>query len=282
MNVSWLIEKHVFEDNVDSLVKEIKNQGMDIKMVSYAPFESSKKYLSLFQKESCIVFYGSLQMASQIKKEATWVPGVYANFSQFECVAYYPVFGDFLLNNNYIMLPYGELIRRKDFLFDVLGNNGSVFVRPNSGLKTFTGKVANSETWEKDVEYFGFYDVTPNTLVVVSEPRNLLAEWRLVIVQNKIVSATQYHNDVGLKVSENVPQEVFNFAENVLSEVQYSPDRAWCMDVCQTKEGTFHVLEVGCFSCAGLYVAPKESIVREISRIALEEWKEYYELSQSS
>jgi hypothetical protein len=59
--------------------------------------------------------------------------------------------------------------------------------------------------------------------------------------------------------------------------IEYNPDRAWTLDICMTEHGNFYVLEVGCFSCAGLYAMNFETVVREISRIALEDWKEIYE-----
>lgn len=276
MKINWLIERESFEDNVESFLAEIQRQGHCIQICNYVPFEGDDQYLKLFAPEECVIFYGSLQMGRQVQRQAKWVPGVYCNLPEFECTNYYPLFGDFLLNSNYVMLPYGDLLRRKDFLLQSLGRDGCVFVRPSNGFKTFTGKVIAHDTWEQDVNYLGFYNSEPNQIVVVAEPRKISAEWRLFIVDQQVVSGSQYRNDVGQKFSDHVPQHVIDYGNHVVEKTRFQPDAAWCLDVCEA-DG-LHVVEVGCFSSAGLYVAPREPIVREVARVAEREWKDIWEV----
>jgi len=54
---------------------------------------------------------------------------------------------------------------------------------------------------------------------------------------------------------------------------KYSPDRAWCVDVCRTRAGNYYLLEIGCFSCAGLYECDLSAVVSEVSRVSLKEWE---------
>ena len=274
MNVKWLIEKETFSENLEPLLEEIKRQGFEYKMTRYVPFEGSEQFLTLFAPEDCVVVYGSLQLARQIQKVAKWVPGVYCNLEKYACTSYYPAFGEDLLNYNYIMLPFGELLRRKEFLFKVLGNSRCLFVRPSSGFKLFTGKVVKYEEWEREIEKFGFYDIEPNQVVVVAEPQNLAEEWRFVVVDGVVVSGSQYHNKYGSKLDSKVPKEALEYAKEAAKK--YSPDRVWTLDICRTSDyGEYFVLEIGCFSSAGLYVCPMEPIVQEVSRIAHEEWLEH-------
>jgi hypothetical protein len=273
MNVNWLLERDTFEENLEPMVEAIKQQGMVCKIHDYVPFEGDEAYLKLFGKEDCVVFYGSLQFADQIRKQTKWIPGLYYTKPRYDCVNYYPALGELLLAQSYIMLPYGCLKRQRDFLFEHVGNNNAVFIRPSSGHKLFTGKVVLKEDYEKDVDFLGFYDVPPETVVVVSEPRNLTNEWRFVIVDGKVVAGSQYKNDVGTKLSEDYPAEAAALAQKAAG--LYNPDRAWVMDICQTKDGEYFVLEIGAFSCAGLYVCNKSAVVRAVSRIALEEWQTY-------
>ncbi len=58
---------------------------------------------------------------------------------------------------------------------------------------------------------------------------------------------------------------------------RYNPDRCWTVDIAKTEYGTYHVLEIGCFSCAGLYGMDLEKVVDKVSEEALKEWKEYYD-----
>lgn len=281
MKVKWLLESDVFEEGLEYLQQAITDQGMEYKICNYVPFQQGGKFLDLFEKTDCVVFYGSLQFASQVQKYAPWIPGVYRTLANYDCTYYYPRLNKHLLNEKYIMLPFGELERRKDFLFSVLSEDNCLFVRPSSGYKTFTGKVVSQETWKRDVELFGFYEVKPEELVVVANPQNLTGEWRLVVVEGKIITASQYRNELshlgGLtKFVGGAPDDILAYAQQVLDETQFAPDPVWCLDMCRTLKGEIKVLEIGCFSCAGLYMCNKEAIVKEIGRIALREWEEYY------
>ena len=83
------------------------------------------------------------------------------------------------------MLPYAELPRFKDFLFDTLGRNDQLFVRPDSPLKIFTGLTISRSTFDKDYDFMGFYEFPVESLVVVSSPKTIRAEWRYVVADGK-------------------------------------------------------------------------------------------------
>jgi len=194
----------------------------------------------------------------------------------FDCTNYYPHFGSNLVNEEYIMLPWGELRRRRDWLFKKVGSSDAVFIRPNRGNKIFTGKVVHKEDWDKDLDLLGFYEVPDDELCVVAYPQNLGSEFRWVIVDGKVVSGCKYKTVSHPEIAEFTP--IKEFIQRIVDRAEFNPERVWIMDTCHTKEGHKHqVLEVGCFSCSGLYTCPVEPIVREVSRVALEEWKEYNE-----
>jgi hypothetical protein len=266
--VTWFLEEDVFEENLEPLKNEIVRQGFGLKSTGYVPF-GSDSYLKDFSKDDCIIFYGSLNLARRLLLEKMNVhPYVYCTLWNYECKKYYAYLGKFLLNANYIMLPYSELKRNKDFLFEKLGQDGAFFVRPSAGDKPFTGQLVCQETFDKDYERLGFYDVLPECLVVVAEPRNIINEWRFVVVKGKIVASSPY------KKSESVPNEALKLAEEVIS-TGYEPDLAWTVDVCQTTSGAYFLLEINSFSCSGLYQCDKEAIVREVSRVT---WEQHEEL----
>ena len=187
----FLVEKDIFEENLVELIDAIHFCGYQYKVDSYVPFEGTK-IKELFNEHDCVVAHCSLQMASYIQRNCSWIPGVFYNRKNYECTSYYNMFGNYLLNSRYIMLPYGELIRQKDFLIETLGNNNCLFVRPNSGYKIFTGTVIDCNDYADSVKKLGFYDVYDNDLVVVSEPKNILREWRFVIYKNRIVASSLY------------------------------------------------------------------------------------------
>lgn len=279
MDVKWLLEKDVFHENLEPMKEEIKRQGFEYKLCDYVPFEGSIDYLSIFNEDDCVIFYGSLGFARQIRKQARWVPGVYCDLPNFECTKYYGHLGKFLLNQNYVMLPYGDLLRQKDFLFAKLGQSGTLFMRPSSGFKLFSGMMVHEESWDKDYELLSFYDdvIEKSSMIVVAEPVNLDAEWRLVTVNKKVVCGSQYKmQDWMPKISENVPDDVMAFGQEVV-DAGYEPDPAWVLDVARTRDGVLRLIEINSMSCSGLYAANKEIVVRELSQLA---WSEYLGLKE--
>lgn len=272
MNVKWLLGKGTFQENIHLIAEEIQRQGMEYKIVDYEPFRDDIEF-NEYAQEDCVIFYGSIGHANKIRKGTKWIPGVYYNRDAYDCRNYYPALGKFLLNANYMMIPFGDLSRQKEFLFDKLGTQDTVFIRPDYGGKSFTGTLVYKETFDKFIDSIGFGQLDAGTLLVVAEPKNLIGEWRFLVVENKVVTGSQYRNEVGIKYKADYPKEAFELAQEAANS--YSPDKAWVVDICQTKEGNFYLLEIGCFSCAGIYLCNREIMVREISRVALEEWSEY-------
>jgi len=282
MKTSWLLEKDVFDENLASLKEAITSQGMEFKewdVTSWGVWptqEGDDAILNLFQpEEDCVIFYGSLQTARRLQQKAKWIPGVYATLPNYECTHYYAYLGKYLLNSDYVMLPFGELNRRKDWLLKTLGNNGCLFIRPSSGFKIFTGKVVYKETWDKDIELLGWYDVEPEKTVVVAEPRNILKEWRIVIVDKKVVTGSLYRSCGTVDQQSGLPQDVLDYANEIASQ-GFQPDRAWTADICQVSDG-LQLLEIGSFSCAGLYKCDMQKVVQAVSETSLAEWKEINE-----
>jgi hypothetical protein len=169
MQVSWLLEEEMFPDYRDALVAEIRRQGHVARLVpeltwGYRWDDVGSPYLKLFPREACVVFHGSMELAIRLSVESPWTPTVFCNWNNFECSTYYCHFPEHLLNEDYVLMPFGELLRRKTFLFDAFAKDAAIFVRPNSCRKSFTGQVARWDTFEKDVEFMAFYDVPPETI----------------------------------------------------------------------------------------------------------------------
>lgn len=269
--VKWLLETEVFQDESDQLVTTLKEMGIPHKVCTFGkPYED---YLTEFAEEDCVVFHGSLQFAHLLQRKAKWIPGVYCNLPKFEATYYYPRFGKHLLNSEYIMLPFGDLRRRKGFLYCVVGRNGHLFVRPNSGFKTFTGFVVSEQDFEKEMKGLALR-LDPEQLILAAEPVQIGREWRLVVVGNQVVAATQYKHGHDLTRTRDVPQEVLDYGQEVVNTVNYQPDRAWTLDICESGERLW-VLEVGSFSCAGLYDCDPKKVIEAVNAVALKEWQEY-------
>lgn len=268
--VKWLFEGEMFNGEDNRLIEMLNKMGIRNTVTKFG--YSYEDYIGHYKDNDCVVFRGSFQFASVIRRKAKWIPGVYCNLPEFECYKYYPKFGEELLNSDYVMLPFGELQRKKLWLFQNVGRGPKLFIRPSNGFKSFAGTIVDQATWDKDYKQMGFYEVTLDELVVVAPLVGILSEWRAVVVDGKIVSASQYKPE---RV-EGIPQDALAYAQDVVTKAKYNPDAAWTIDIAETHQG-FKIIEVGSFSCAGLYHCDPEPIINALNEVAVKEWKDCHE-----
>lgn len=278
MEAKWLIED-IFPEDETPMYKALDNQGIQYKTIQYKElwgvFEQAKYlYDNFYGPDECVIFYGSLRLARFLNNITAWVPGIFYQKGKFDCVNYYPKVNKYLVNSPYIMLPYEDIFNQKEFLYDCLGNNRCLFIRPERGDKLFTGQVVEKEKF--DTKFKLLPPIDTKILVLVAEPVNIKYEWRFVVVESKVVTGSQYRKE-GLAIqSEYYPQEALNLA-NEIAKINITTDSAWIIDICQLDNGDFKLMEVGCFSCAGLYKCNRNIVAKMVSEAALKQWKTYRE-----
>jgi len=276
--VTWVIEGKVFEENIDALKAELTRQDIPFELVKYIPFEGGKyKNPKGVNADGCVLFYGSLGLMRQLLREKSWVPCGWCTLKNFECSTYYTYFGKFLLNQNYIMMPASELLRQKEFVYNKMGIDGCVFVRPSSGFKEFAGAVVPFEKMDKNALGFGFYHENPELMTVVTTPKVISKEWRFVVAKKKVITGSQY------RLGKDVEPELVKtdckaalYAQSIIDAVEWEPDPIYTLDVCES-DGKLFLLELNAFSTSGLYDCDLEIVVRVASEMAQEEWAECHE-----
>jgi hypothetical protein len=253
-----VIESDVFDERMEELKAAIARHGGTYTEVKHVPFGNVE-----YDVDKDAVFYGSLNLAGKMRSKCV----VFNNRDSYNCTSYYPVFAHHLLNNNYAMLPFGDLKRRWPWVIDTFGagEHRCVFIRPDSGEKIFTGMVMCRNTLDIDIEFIERYVSVPhNTLVVVAPAKKVEKEFRFVIHNGKPITGSLYRvgSDV---VHETVAagHPVFEKAREVLHEVNYEPESLWTLDLCESG-GEIRVLEIGCFSCAGFYACDFDLIVQAV------------------
>ena len=273
MKVTWIIEGKVFEHNIDALKAELKRQDIPFELAKYIPFEKGMyKNPKGVERNGCVLFYGSLNLMRQLLREKSWIPCGWCTLKNFECSKYYAYFGKFLLNQDYIMLPAVELLRQKEFIYNKMGIDNCVFVRPSSGFKEFAGDVVPFDEMDKNALGFGFYHENPELMTVVTTPKVLTKEWRFVVAKKKVITGSQYRlgKDVEPELVE-IDCEAALYAQSIVDEVEWEPDPIYTLDVCESN-GELFLLELNGFSTSGLYDCDLETIIRVASKMAEEEW----------
>lgn len=273
MKPKWLFENFTIDADSERIVRAVKGQGMEAYAASRVSLLQGQTYKDAFKEDDCVIFYGCLSFADQIKRETKWVPGPFGNTPEFDCTRYFPKLGKWLLAEEYAMLPWGDLERQKESLFEKFGGDGALFMRPNSSGKSFTGQLVYDDSFEIDLHVMTCYDVDQSELVVVSRPRHVMSEWRFIIFDKQVIASSQYRKDRLPQHSTGADDRATDLAWNVAINSGYSPERVWCLDICNTKAGNYYVLEVGCVGCAGWYQCDPEPVVEAMSQVALEKWE---------
>ncbi|WP_212006520.1 ATP-grasp domain-containing protein [Chitinophaga sp. HK235] len=105
-------------------------------------------------------------------------------------------------------------------------------------------------------------NISAKSRVLVSEPYNIAYEWRLWIVNKKVITASQYRKYFQLNKKPGCPAAVIEFAEARCQE--YTPNDIFVMDVCLCGDEYF-IVECGCMNSAGFYKGDIERIVKEVT-----------------
>jgi len=273
MNVGWLLDAGVFEDYHDELAAAIIRHGYLVKSVRrprppYSWDDVTPGYRGVFPKDACVIAHGDIDLIQRVKRDNRWQPGAFATIENFFCSRYFPQLEPWLLNRRYSILPFNELPNQSGRLFAEYGDNGHIFVRPDSPLKDFTGQLVSQAAMQQDLEYLAFHEFSKDSLVVVSSRQTILREWRLVIANGTIVAASQYKEGNTLIAIPGTVPGVHSFAQRVLG-TGFSPDPVWVMDICETASHDYKIVEIGGFSFANLYACDKDDVVSAVSEVAI-------------
>lgn len=271
MKCRWLLESDKLGEDSVNLMKEVRRQGMRSGVASYIPLRSDGTYLDIFDQGDCVFCYGTVAFIKQVYDESAWIPGPYWTEENYHCSTYFDYFTDLILAQDHLWVEYGDLKKQREYLMEELGQADTLFIRPDSPNKAFTGQLIYGEEFDNTVDRLACPEVTSDTLVVVSPPRNILAEWRFVIADKKVIAGSQYREEGQRCIRRQWPEEVWKFAEQA-ADYDWEPDRVYCMDICQTSTG-YWVLEINSVSTSGFYACDLAPIVEEVSRISVEDWE---------
>jgi hypothetical protein len=140
MSICWLVDEllseRAYETGYPSIQEAALELGHRVYNTKYIPFSERPDTDIPFEDGACVITYGTVQFCKQVEKYygRMWTPGMYfnANVKSFSRFAAY--IGNDLLNDDFTILPFGEVCRR-------LQKSEAIFIKPESGLKEFVGQV---------------------------------------------------------------------------------------------------------------------------------------------
>ena len=282
MKTTWVVENFVKEPSFKELIAAAKELGYPVveingdytndvmrKHLKQCPHSTAKS--PIYDKQ-CVMINGSIKMCKIMADELKngCAPILFSTFEKYKCSAYYSHFGPYLFNDKYCLMSLKELVRQKYDVWGHYGKESLIFIRPDSGEKTFQSglldivDLAQLHDSNRDVEH---------DLMLVSTPKNILWEGRFVVSKSKgIIASSTYRFQGKVCIIPGVPTECTNFVKMLLEKVDYEPDPVFCFDVCQDNDKNCWLMELTSFSSAGLYATDKKAVIMGVSEIAEAEY----------
>jgi len=258
-----VLESQVFGSTYETIMTAVRDAGHDLVVWQDAWWETGA-WPSL--AEQAVVFHGSLGNAARVRTELPWRPGAFCDARAFHCTEWYPRAAKWLLHRVWRATTVRALVESTADVLSCMGTPEAVFVRPDSPLKPFSGRVMASAAITLDALDFGFYYEDNELPIVVTPVRSVAQEWRYVVVSGHVVAGSGYAAPGRSAVPDDPTGEPWSFAAEVASAM-VSPEPVYVMDVCRA-DGSLHLLELNPFSGADLYACDPCAVVMSVSEVA--------------
>ena len=203
-----------------------------------------------------VLCIGSYSMRHAARRNR-WNPGVF-DLEPFGFDVQMQHWGQRMLNAD------SEIVAFKDARLD-----GARFVRPIDDTKVFAGRVFEADefsAWQAKVVALEDGDpasLNADTLVQVSKPKDIYSEIRCWIVEGRVVTASVYRVGSSVTYTDQVEARFRDFAADLVSPSGWNPEKAFCLDVCDTPDG-LRVVEINTINSAGFYAADVQKLVMSL------------------
>lgn len=271
MSTKWILDNYVLENSYhDDIADLARKTGIEFVIDSYQHFKE-KPDNTHFQNGDCVVSYGSIPFVEQYTKGRNFTPGAYLQKKNLECTGYIPnIPSNFLLNEDHVFATFGDFARRKDFFYNLF-NTDCLFIRPNCGLKTFSGLPIHINDFDHELNSLNqLTSVTDSTLILISSCKPIRKEYRYFIGNRNILSSSLYKENDELSIKKEQNSDADNLMNEIIRQT-WQPDIVYVCDI-----GIVHnepkIIEFNSFSCSGFYDADIEKILSSVSEIALLEY----------
>ena len=199
----------------------------------------------------------------RVAKRKGWIPGSF-DLAETTLQMHRDQWGDEMLNADAVVTTFGEA--------DKIDLPHTFFARPVLDTKLFAGTVFEKDeflTWHTkmmnlDVDH-QHMDLTPDTEIIVSLPKNIMNEYRCWIVDRKVVTASLYKRSGRVIYSDVVDQYILDYAQKMAD--MWSPLDCYVLDVATMEDG-LKVIETNTLNAAGFYAANMSKLVQALEDYA--------------
>lgn len=268
MQAKWIVENFSDSEDYRALIKAVRDSGRYCFVIG--PRDANDFNPKGFEPNDCVIVQGSIQMTKNIASRLPQgcYPIAYSSWEKYLCTAYYPHFATMLFNDTHMVCGVGQLKDDRFGAYRMYGKEALIFVRPDSGEKTFQAQLLDLQDFDKfwSNATSGGGNCSDMDTVIVSTPKTINGEYRFVCSRREIIAYSTYQYQGQRTLIPYVPLGATAKVKEIL-KVGYYPDPVFCVDIAEDADGHFWLLELTSFSSAGLYAADKDKIAKRVSEI---------------
>jgi hypothetical protein len=258
MKTVWVIESDVYKDQHQALKQAI--QKLNQEHIEWKDeWLDTQQFPELIGRK--VIFHGCLSNADYVFKNKLWEPGSYCDVDQFLCSRWYEQAKPWLLQSNWMLSTVKKLVENPQSVTNTIKTD-QFFVRPNSPLKPFSGRVLSKNSVTYEALDFGFYFDNPDEEIVISDLKRVEKEWRYVIVGQQVITGSSYLADNRAASDDEWKGEPLELAKQIASQMK-APQEVYILDICYSG-GEYKLLELNPFSGADLYNCDRHKIVEAL------------------
>lgn len=257
--VNWVVQQNLIkEETLMRLRKAFLENQVSYQEVFVVPF--SNELPAIEHQDAFHIFYGSTTLMLNAFGHPLYRQGVFYYPDRFQMAAYLTHWKNHLLNSDGMVTSLREIAHSNQT------DDSTWFIRPNADTKAFSGTVMSIgqiEAWAENLKEVEGAELTLDSQVFISSPKQIDKEWRTFIVKGQVVSASRYQLKGELSVSAaDVPADMIAFVEARCQE--YTPHAIFVMDVALLND-MYYVLECNCFNGTGFYANDISKVIRVVT-----------------
>ncbi len=260
---TWVLETNVFSEACfDRMVSHFRDHGIPFETVRIIPFvhEVDGKTPQL---SGPVVCYGSIGI-QKLAAAQDWTPGVWFEERNFTSSAYRHL-GKLFLNETCVIMPISQVAVYLDW-----AKIHDVFIKPDGDLKQFAGQRIERDDfreWYQKMLSIGYLDDNDFN-VVIAPLKDIGAEYRAVVVDGKIVSASRVRPTTQAVELEDMPAGALAVL-NAAIEI-YQPAPVFIADVGEVfpydlAAPEWKIIEYNNFNSAGFYECDVGAVIDAVN-----------------
>ena len=257
--INWVLQTNLTKPNVLEAIKSaLTATDESYEEITVIPFSTNPPEVK--SKDAINIVYGSSTLMLNAYKNSELRKGLFYDPDKFTMQNYVNQWSDNLLNSDGQLIELGEICNLSS------KPNQKWFIRPNDDEKGFSGKLIEFKElneWIAKMNQLDSPEINNQRLAWISPPKTIEKEWRLFIVDDKIISSSRYMHNCQLDIDTNDnPIEMLSFAQNRINE--YRLDNVYVMDIAEVND-EYKIIECNCFNGTGFYKHQIGQIVSAIN-----------------